>query len=225
MTQSATVSGKTVITIQPTEKTMRNFACICACFTFITFITLSSITLCQWENAMRNTIEQHENTIDTLTTLVGLQEGDYNILDENQRKLLEQLVGLKALNEAQEGRIQKMAGVFRIHEMNLLKEIERLKEHVHILDAVQPIIQLPSVEVDENGELIRPKKSPGFTEPNNGRHNQTETRPGVAHPETPCAVSSGPWMGCRSDAWKCFPTRHPRSLSLPSKMGCSLGRR
>ena len=55
--------------------------------------------------------------------------------------LTEDIRGYKALNEAQEGRIRKMAGAYHIRELELLKEIDRLKKK--LLDCDTPPNQEP----------------------------------------------------------------------------------
>jgi hypothetical protein len=76
-------------------------------------------------------------------------------LDKENRDLLVKIVdlkkdirGYKALNEAQEGRIQKMAGVFRIRELQLLEQIDRLKKALQgCFPNQEPIEILPAPPV------------------------------------------------------------------------------
>ena len=189
-------------------------------------------------------------------------------LAEDIDKQNEAVRGYKARAEALEGRIRKMAGAYHVREMNLLAEIGRLEkklQKVHDtwkksdanlyteiqrreLELLEQICQLkaiirsgvlPPLEVDENGEVIRPKFSPGFpvgkgkhdgwippyTETDDGQHNQSEARSRVAHPERPDQLSEDTGVGCRGDARERFSTRHPRLVPLQKRVRRKMGRR
>ncbi len=93
-------------------------------------------------------------------------------------------------------------GAYHNREMNLLAEIERLKEQMQ--SGV-----LPPLEVNENGESV---------ELQDGQHNQSETRSRISYPERPDRLSKDTGMGCGSDARERFSTRHSRFVSLQKRI-------
>ena len=119
----------------------------------LVMFTLFPTTLCLRDIALRENqslkaeIVQWEETYDTACEI---QLADIKLWDERVLadckviiKLNEDIQGYKALNEALEGRVQKMAGLFYKREENLRDEIVRLRAQLR-----SGII--PPLEVDGN---------------------------------------------------------------------------
>jgi len=101
-------------------------------------ISIGVIALNQRDHC-RAEVERQEIVLDQWETYYQFQGEIHKVWDERVRvdrkvivKLNDDIRGYKALNEALEGRIRKMAGGYHIREMNLLAEIERLKEELQI---------------------------------------------------------------------------------------------
>ena len=217
----------------------------------LTLLAVCVTTLCQRNNVLQRyevavqryeaaeiTIKRRDKrrdkTIDCLKTMCRLQAEEIDLLHEKDFKNVDDIRGYKARAEALEGRIRKMAGAYHVREMKLLDEIEWLNKYIRY-STLPPI----KVEVDENGEVIRPKMSPGFPvgkgkhdgwvhppqEIDNGRHNQSEARSRMAHPEKPDRLSEDTGMGCGGDARERFSTRHPRLVPLQKGFRRKMGRR
>lgn len=189
-------------------------------FLSIILIGITVAALCQRDAARagcrdaKHIIEQHELVIDSLTTMCNLQEDIYKVLEKENIGIAEDIDRQnevlaclkveyaeykrwsKVHHDALEGRIAKLAGAYQSREMRLLAEIKRLEKQLEL--CVKPVKpQLPPLEVDENGKLIRPKMSPGFPV-GKGKHG------GWVHPPSCQSIEehedlliSQPPMSCR----------------------------
>jgi hypothetical protein len=97
------------------------------------------IALCQRDYAIQR-YEKAESTVYCLETFTRLQADTIEMWVKVHREIAIACVDLqedirvyKALNEAMEGRIQKMAGAYHIRELNLLERIRELEEN-HVKD-------------------------------------------------------------------------------------------
>lgn len=187
-------------------------------FVCIILIVVGSVALNQRRDAIRRyeaaqaAIGRQEMVIDCLETMCRVQAKDIENLvadayesNIDYEELWEDIDSYKARAEALEGRIQKMAGAYHVREMNLLAEIERLKEQMR--SGVHPHFNLI-----EHEEL-------------HGRHNQSEARPRVAHTESPDRLSEDTGMGCGPDARERFSTRHSRFVPFQKGVWRKMGRR
>jgi len=167
------------------------------------------------------TIDRQETTIDALETLCKFQIKDYDeVVSKFQARELELLGEIEQLRKDQKlletafkeyniwskATIKRLTSAMIIREQELLEEIEWLHECIRsgVLPPTSPVqtcpdgCTLPPLEVDEDGNVIRPKISPGFRdgEEYDGKDQETKARSRVVHPKRPCRLLKGKRVGC-----------------------------
>jgi hypothetical protein len=155
------------------------------CFSVILPMGAQIDRLLDGNKQLRMEVDRNELVIDSLELMCRLKQVDIDL----------QKIEYQDLEE----RAAKFGEVTREQVTSLLNTIERLRE------VAGECYRLPGIKVDENGEVIRPKISPGFVdgiteeadkELENGRHHQTCPRPRVAHPKRTRWFSKDQRVGC-----------------------------
>ncbi len=158
-----------------------------------------------------------------LSTILGLAQSASPISAETV------INDYKMVNGALEGQMRKAADIYLFQERELLKEIEWLNKYIRWSELL-PIT--PPNQIGPGGliEAILPNwpfedATPPYMETDDGQHNQSETWPRVAYPESPDRLSEDTWMGCGGDARERFSKRHSRLVSLQKRVWRKMGRR
>ena len=109
---------------------------LCLITVVLVMFAACSTVVCQRNTALRSLdrckaeVERQEIVLDQWETFYQFRDEIAKMWDERVAKLNDDIRGYKALNEAMEGRIQKIAGVFHIREQNLLDDIKYLGDEL-----------------------------------------------------------------------------------------------
>ena len=109
---------------------------LCLLTAILILMAICATALCQRDTALRSLdrckaeVERQEIVLDQWETFYQFRDEIAKMRDERVAKLDDDIRGYKALNEAMEGRIRKMAGAYHVRKMNLRERIRELEDRL-----------------------------------------------------------------------------------------------